>query len=179
MTHEARTYRSLPVPLPVIADATIFSEAPDANAGGYALMQLFDNGVLRENCLVSVDISGLEATAEPVLATLRLYHTEEEGSEATRTMMVARILNAWGEMNVTWQNAPNTTGPSSVSSVYEDNWFEADVTDYFEDWMNFGATNNGLYLDTPADHGSGRFYFASREYFVSEVHPHVVLDYAW
>jgi hypothetical protein len=161
------------------ADATVFENSPDANAGSAPLLQLFDNGIMKETCLVQFDLEGLEETAEPVLATMRLYHTVEPGSEANRTMLVALILEPWEEMQVTWANAPSNSGPAAVSSEYENGRFEADVTSYFSDWLVGGDTNNGLYLDTPMDHEAGRFYFASREYFEPDERPHVVLDYAW
>jgi hypothetical protein len=165
--------------LPVIADATVFSETPDANSGSSSLLQLFANGILTETCFVLIDTTGVEDTAEPILATLWLYHTEAMGTEADRTMMVARVLGPWSEGTITWQNAPSTSGASSVSSTYEDNWFAANVTSYFSEWLNGGASNYGLYLDTAVNHDAGRFYFASREYFDSDVHPYVLLDYAW
>jgi len=167
------------VTLSPVADANVFSQSPDANAGNSSFLRLFDNGAAKEAFFIRFDLEGIEETAEPVLATLRLYHTEDMGSEAGRTAMAARALSPWQELHITWLNAPSTTGASTAPSTYEDNWFEVVVTPYFTDWLVYGSTNNGLYVDTPSDHSTGRFYFASREYFVADVRPHVVLDYAW
>jgi len=162
-----------------VADATIYSGAPEANAGSFELLQLYAVVGLKESFLITFAVDGLEPTAEPVSAKLRLYHTEEEGIEATRAVMVALVLEPWQEAHVTYSNAPGTSGPSNVSSQYEDNWLEADVTPFLSSWIVGGTENNGLLVDTPNDSQSGRFNFASREWLDESVRPEIVLEYAW
>ena len=161
------------------ADASVYGRHPDTNSGNTTRLDLFNDGFVRERFYIRFSLDGIEETAEPSSALLRLYHREEEGDEASRTLLAGRVLSSWSESNVTWNNDPATTDPSSVQGVYEQRWYEAEVGSYFSDWLIHGAANEGLLVDTPEQHGAGRFIFASREYWEEDKWPHVVLHYAW
>lgn len=162
------------------ADASVYGGNPDTNNGNTSKLDLFNNGVAaHERFYIRFSLDGIEETAEPSSAILRLYHTEEEGDEASRTLLVARVRESWSESNVTWNNGPLTADPSSVQGVYEQRWYEADVESYFSEWLVYNHDNFGLLVDTPGDLASGRFIFASMEYGEEDKWPHVVLHYAW
>ena len=161
------------------ADASVYEEYPGTNSGNSSRLDLFDNGIVRERFYIRFSLDAIEETAEPSSATLRLYHTEEEGDEASRTLLVARVNQSWLESGVTWNNDPLTTDPSSVQGVYEERWYEAEVGSFFSKWLSYGEENHGLLVDTPEQHGAGRFIFASKEYWEEDKWPHVVLHYAW
>ncbi len=161
------------------ADASVYQSSPEDNSGNTTRLDLFDNGFIRERFYIRFSLDSIEETAEPSSALLRLYHTEEEGDEASRTLVVGRVLYPWSESNVTWNNGPQTTGESSVQGEYDLRWYEAEVGSYFSDWLSYGEANQGLLVDTPEQHGAGRFIFASKEYWEEDKRPHVVLHYAW
>lgn len=162
------------------ADASVHENSPDTNSGHLPILDLFNNGFFHERFYIRFSLEGIEETAEPSTATLRLYHTQEEGDEASRTLLVARVLEFWSEGNVTWNNDPQTTGASSVQGVYELRWYEAEVASYFSDWLVPPVSaNRGLLVDTPTQHEAGQFIFASRENGEEDKRPHVVLHYAW
>jgi len=161
------------------ADASVYGRHPDTNNGNTTRLDLFNDGFVRERFYIRFSLDGIEETAEPSSALLRLYHREEEGDEASRTLLAERVCSSWSESNVTWNNDPATTDPSSVQGVYEQRWYEAEVGSYFSDWLIHGEANEGLLVDTPEQHGAGRFIFASREYWEEDKWPHVVLHYAW
>ena len=161
------------------ADASVYENSPDTNSGGVPRLDLYNNGFLRERFYIRFPLDAIEETAEPSAATLRLYHTEEEGDEASRTLLVGLVLSSWSESGVTWNNDPQTTGESSVQGEYDLRWYDAEVGSYFSDWLTHGLANEGLLVDTPQQYNAGRFIFASREYWEEDKWPHVVLHYAW
>jgi hypothetical protein len=149
------------------------------NFGEVTELNLFNNEILHERFYVQLDLEGIEPTAEPSDATLRLYDVWEEGGEETRVILIAELLGGWQETSVTWANGPETTGASIAHSTYEDRWYEVDVTSYLRDWLADNMENFGFLVDTPVDHVVDRFISASREYEEGDKRPHVVLEYAW
>ena len=164
--------------LSVVADAGLRDQSPDANYGGATELELFNNGYVHSRFLVRPEL-GVEDTAEPVSATLRLYNAVEQGAGEARTILVGRVLLEWDEMDVTWNSPVQTTGASVAPGSYENRWYEITVTGYFADWMVGEEPNYGLLIDTAQDHEADRFTFASREYGEEDKRPHVVLEYAW
>ncbi len=167
------------ITLQCTADADIRETTPDVNFGAETALDLYRNAFNHYRFVVDF-LLDVEDTAQPMDATLRLYNTWETGDTASaRTILVARLLQSWEEMDVTWANMPSTTGASIAASTYDPRWYEVDVTSYFADWLNHAEPNNGLLIDTAEDHQADRFDFASREYAEADKRPHVVLEYAW
>lgn len=162
-----------------LADAKVMTSAPDTNYGDEPELNLFNNQAWHERFYMRFDYTGIEATAEPSAATLRLYNVWEESSEIHRDVLVAGVLEGWHELVVTWIFAPQTTGATIAHSTYEDRWYEVDVTTYFRDWLVHQVVDHGILVDTPVDYVAGRFIFGSREHDVEAERPHVVLEYAW
>ena len=161
------------------ADAEVIESSPDVNFGGYIELRLFNDEIRHERFFIRFPLDGLEETADPSAATLRLYNTGEETSSEHRTVLVGRPIEFWLESVVTWMNSPQSTGATIAASTYEDRWYEVSVGTYFSDWLVYGSDNLGLLVDTPIDHVADRFIFASREYGEADKWPHVILDYAW
>jgi hypothetical protein len=162
------------------ADATIHESLPGTNFGDNVRLDLYDNGFVgRKRFYIRFDLSGIEETAVPIEATLRLCHIETHAEEGLRTLLVARVLQPWTEGVITWSNVPATTGASGVQGEYEYPWYEAQVATFFSDWIAHGASNYGLLVDTPTNHEADAYVFASREHEDEDKRPHVVLDYAW
>jgi len=162
-----------------VADATVLENSPGANFGDEQDLYLYNNQATHERFYIFFDLGEIEPTAEPSVATLRLYDIWDLSGEDPREVLAAGLLWPWDELSVTWTNGPQTTGESSVNSTYVDRWYDVDLTDYFRDWLVDGIDNNGLLLDSPIDYTTPRFIFASREYVEEDKRPYVVLEYAW
>ncbi|MFH1866329.1 MAG: DNRLRE domain-containing protein, partial [Candidatus Eisenbacteria bacterium] len=162
-----------------VADATVLMSSPGMNFGEVVELNLFNNEFLHERFYIRFPLDGIEDTAEPTTAALRLYNTWDQSIEEHRVVLMAGLLGEWEEMSVTWANGPQTTEEAIAHSTYEDRWYEVDVTTYLRDWLVDNVDNFGLLVDTPVDHVAGRFIFASREYEEEDKRPYVVLEYAW
>ena len=110
-----------------VADAKIMNSAPDENYGDEPELNLFNNQIWHETFYMRFDLTGIEATAEPSTATLRLYNVWDESSEVHRDILVAAVLGEWDELGVTWALGPQTTGATIAQSTYEDRWYEIDI----------------------------------------------------
>ncbi len=161
-----------------MADAGVIEDSPNTNFGSNPELRLFDDEIHHERFFIRFPLDGLEDTAEPSTATLRLYNPWPETSGEHRTVLVGSPTESWLEHVVTWANSPHT-GASTAHSTYEDRWYEVSVGTYFSDWLAYGQENRGLLIDTPIDHVADRFVFASREHAEEDKRAHVVLDYAW
>ena len=162
-----------------IADAGVREGSPDENYGDDPELRLFYNEFYHERFYISFSLNGIEDTAEPSAATLRLYNTWEESGEEPRAILAASLIEPWYELVVTWAETLQTTGGTTAQSTYEDRWYEVDVGIYFSDWLTGGEENLGLLVDTLMDEVAGRFTFASREHEEEDKRAHVVLNYAW
>lgn len=161
-----------------MADAGVMEDDPNTNYGSNSELRLFNDEIRHERFFIRFPLDGLEETAEPSTATLRLYNTWPETNDEHRTILVGRPTEPWLENVVNWANAP-LTGAAIAHSTYEDRWYEVSVGTYFSDWLVHGRENFGLLVDTPVDHVADRFVFASREHAEADKRAHVVLDYAW
>ncbi|SHI57753.1 Por secretion system C-terminal sorting domain-containing protein [Tangfeifania diversioriginum] len=91
-------------------------------------------------------------------ATLKLYCTTiTENSNVA----ISRISEGWGECSVNWNNRPGSDSPVKLSKPQSTNqWWEIDVTDIVKEWVTFGESNNGFYLEKS---NSGIIMFNSSE----------------
>jgi hypothetical protein len=160
------------------ADAGVIKDDPGTNFGSSPELKLFNDEIHHERFFIRFPLDGLEETAEPSTATLRLYNTGVETNDEPRTILVGRVTELWLESVVTWTNSP-VTDASIAHSTYEDRWYEVSVGTYFSDWLVYDRDNFGLLVDTTVDHVADRFVFASREHAEEDKRAHVVLDYAW
>ncbi len=160
------------------ADAGVIKDDPGTNFGSNPELRLFNDQIRHERFFIRFPLDGLEETAEPSTATLRLYNTGVETNDEPRTILVGRVTAPWLEHVVTWANSPPTDA-SIAHSTYEDRWYEISVGTYFSDWLVYDRENFGLLVDTSVDHVADRFVFASREHVEEDKRAHVVLDYAW
>ena len=161
-----------------MADAGVMEQDPDTNYGSEPELRLFNDQIRQERFFIRFPLDGLEETAEPSTAILRLYNTWPETNDEHRATLVGRPTGSWHEHVVTWTNSPHT-GATIAHSTYEDRWYEVSVGTYFRDWLVYDRENFGLLVDTPIDHVADRLVFASREHAEEDKRPHVILDYAW
>ncbi len=161
------------------SDATVRFDIPGTNLGWTTTLDLFNNPSWHFRFLIHFDVSALPATAVAEACTLRLTNTWEGSGEETVPTVVARAATAWEELEVTWANAPQFTGPTYATASFEPPVYDIDVTGHVNDWLSGYASNYGLIVDTDEDPTATRFSFASREHEEEAWRPRLVLHYAW
>ena len=161
------------------ADAYVSLTQPSMNYGTQDNLNLFNNGVLHWRFYIAFPID-VEPTADVLTATVRPYNTDPEGATSEeRQILVARIAQNWAENTVTWSDSLGTSGSAIAEAAYDSLWYEVDVTDYVDDWVDGLYDNLGVEIDTSEDPTASQFIFASREYAEEDKRPVLLLDYAW
>jgi hypothetical protein len=175
--HDVELKKLATITLMGVADAGLNARNVGQNTGDEPELDLYHD-YAGHWAMVSAFWLDIEDSAEPVSAALKLYNVAVEGG-TTRSLQVARILDPWVEMDVTWQDSLGTTGPATATQSYESRWYTVDVTSYMRDWLVYGDTNYGLWIDSPLDNDASRLLIAAREYADDTKRPRIELEYAW
>ena len=102
------------------------------------------------------DLSALSSAATINSAKLGLYRYDAYFSGNPVILDAHQITSSWAE-NVTYSTRPsfNSTAESSVTvSGTADSWYEWDVTNLVQQWIDGSATNYGVAI---FDHGTGYY----------------------
>jgi len=162
-----------------LIDSYVSLTQPTMNYGGLENLNLFNNGSLHWKFYIYFPIS-VEPTADAISARVRLYNTASGAAQADeRPILVARISDAWAEYSVTWNDSLATAGAALATASYDSLWYEIDITDYIDDWVDGVYENLGVEVDTSEDPTASQFIFASREYAEEDKRPVLILEYAW
>lgn len=111
-------------------------------------------------------------------AQLRLYVTSMLAQVNACTF---RSAAPWDEATVCWNNRP--AEQRDIVAVKElpatkDVWYEVDVTQIVNSWLNVEIPNNGFYMDIPSDIMlAGGCQFASRENPDTTKWPRIYIEY--
>lgn len=164
-----------------VVDAGISESSPNTNRGGQAFFEVskFGDG---DHTHAVVRFDGLSNIAGPVVVTsarVRLYR--HDGSAGSRTVTMRRLLSAWGESEVTWNDrtsgVPWASG-GAIGNADRDNdsalatanvgasfsyvdFSSAAVAQYVEDVINGVSTDYGVHFER-TDTGGGLQYDAYR-----------------
>jgi hypothetical protein len=150
------------------ADACILSGYPTLNAGdtvdmwaGYDIA--YDAKIVRS--LVKFNLSTIPSGSTINSATFKARHSYISSGSGARDITVWRITGSWSEGSVTWNNKPGYGGSyDSVSIGHGDwGWYEWDVKDLVQEWVNGTYSNYGLMLRGPEYSGAGFRGFSTRE----------------
>lgn len=160
-----------------VADAGLNARNVGQNTGDEPELDLYQD-YAGHRAIAAAFWLDIEDTAEPVSADLKLYNLAVEGG-TTRPLQVARILDPWTEMTVTWQDSLGTTGPATATQTYASRWYTVDVTGYVRDWLVYEDPNHGLWIDSALDNDADRLLIAAREYADETKRPRIELVYAW
>lgn len=168
-------------------DAEVFSLEPTTN---------FNNDLIRANAwtfsgffgvqraFIDFDFSTIPADAKIESAYLSLYSPgnpnsqSQSGSNAT---YIKRVIENWGELNVTWNSQPAFTElnrvllPSS-SSDYQ-NYTDIDVTNLVEDMFADPDHSYGFMLQLQTENNPRRLAFASSDHVNVNLLPKLVITY--
>ena len=102
------------------------------------------------------DLSALSSAATINSAKLGLYRYDADPSGNTLTFDAYQITSSWAE-NLTYSGLPsfNSTAESSVTvSGTADVWYEWDITNLVQKWIDGSAANYGIVI---FDYGTGNF----------------------
>jgi hypothetical protein len=150
------------------ADACILSGYPTLNAGdtvdmwaGYDTAS--DARIVRS--LVKFNLSTIPSGSTINSATFKARHSYISSGSGARDITVWRITGSWSEGSVTWNNKPGYGGSYDSVSIGHGNWgwYEWDVKDLVQEWVNGTYSNYGLMLRGPEYSGAGFRGFSTRE----------------
>jgi hypothetical protein len=126
--------------------------------------------------LIQFDLSAIPVGATINSATLRLFHSINDGSGDAFELY--RNTSAWDETTTTYNTRPSADPAAVGSFVIGDNaigvYREADVTGVVSDWHSGTFPNFGLTLRQINETPVGWIYIDSKE---SGVDPELVVDY--
>ena len=164
------------------ADSYLKADKANDNYGGNSPLQLKDTNNKEKQVVLRFDLTTAPGTIDS--ATLRLYVTDNR-LDNTANVQAYALTEAWDEADVTWNyrtasdswtdgGGTYITPPVSTVALpktLENDWFEIDITNLVQDWIDGDITNHGLIL--LSDQGKD-VKFVSREN-ASSLHPKLIL----
>ncbi len=142
----AQTFTFVPV-----ADTYVDSSNPTINYGSST--QIRTDGSPTVNSYIRFSVSGLTGTVTSV--TLRIYPNSSLSS-SINAMAVSD--NTWGELSMTWNNAPPMGSKLTTSgTITAGTWIPLTVTGYIttDGTYSFGITDNSTTAESMASRESG------------------------
>lgn len=122
---------------PSSKDSYVDENNPDVNFGSGSYMYVRSLATAKnQRILVEFDISSIPVGSTIDVATLKLYarYSSAEG----RIYQTAKIIAAWEEMSVTWNNKPAVSGLKQTLMVAANNWFLVDVKTFVQELLASG-----------------------------------------
>jgi hypothetical protein len=157
-----------------VADAYIWAASPDYTGNSDTLYTGIVGGG-RKQTLIRFDLGFLPAGAVVDSATLEIYQTSGGSS---RTVNVHRILAAWSETSVTWNNFGGYAGtPVAWFGASSAGWKAVGVTALAQGWASGAYANYGLLLDDPTTGADEYETFKSSEYGTASYRPKLTVCY--
>ena len=180
---------NLPSTAECTADTHIIKIIPDTNDGAinYVNVQLITG--YERRVLFIFDLSEFESdwVADSVVCRLYCSATTNVGPVECYT-----VLKSWAELEATWNSrltgtawgAPGLQADVDYDSTELDSqnvdtayaWYEWDITDTFNAWVDGSLANNGLFFKTVAL--PCYVYFRSIQYAVTSNHPYLSITWA-
>ena len=154
-------------------DTFIDSNGVTLNYGSYGGIwtERWGGGHIINKGLIAFDLSFIPSCAVVESAMLTIHVVGWWGEPE---IAAYEILGPWGEMHVTWENAPeyNTEGVSLPAVVWGSNTW--DLTPIVRTWLDDPSGNHGIMV-FPSKSNCGAD-FASREYWDDTRHPCLALQ---
>lgn len=157
-----------------IADSVVLEGYPTANVGtagdmwvGYDDMLDPDGKIVRS--VVKFNLASVPAGAKVQGAKLRIYSVGYwDFPNVYDTIRAYQAVGDWNESTVNWNNKPNAgQGYGSVSIIANSNWtwYELDVKDLVQGWLNGSMANHGILLRGQEESGSNSSWrsFSTKE----------------
>lgn len=171
----ARSNTSFIQPGPSDVKDTWIWDIEDFSHGNSGELRANDTSSWDQSVLIEfTDLSALSSAATINSAKLGLYRYDAYSSNPL-TLDAHQITSSWAE-NVTYSTRPsfNSTVESSVTTT-TNGWYEWDVTNLVQQWIDGSATNYGV---TILNHGTGYYQrFASSDYATATQRPYLDVDF--
>ena len=169
----ARSNTSFIQPGPSDVKDTWIWDLEDFSHGDWGELRANDTSSWDQSILIEfTDLSALSSAATINSAKLGLYRYDAYSSNPL-TLDAHQITSSWAE-NVTYSTRPsfNSTVESSVTTT-TNGWYEWDVTNLVQQWIDGSATNYGV---TILNHGTGYYQrFASSDNATATSPPDILL----
>lgn len=155
---------------PSAKDASLESGYPTTNTGGNTNLWIgryfigfSGNSVYR--ALIQFDVSSIPAGSTVTNAVLRLYIGFTTNPGITAYITPYLVTGTWDENTVTWNTAPavDTSVFGTISAVTGTGWYEWNITNIVNGWVNGIYANNGVMLRTPETQNFETKNFYSKE----------------
>jgi hypothetical protein len=143
-----------------LKDAWIDRTNPENNLGGDSNLHVRPTGNSDHQILIKFDLDAIPESCNITAGTLKIHQKDKKD----QTIDVYRITQSWGEMSVTWNNAPmanSTVWANFSGNVNVPITRSIDITSLVQGWYEDNFPNHGLLLKSSS--GSGDIQFSSRE----------------
>lgn len=121
----------------------------DANLNSYDKLRVGvqSSTSIQYQAMVQFNLSSIDDYSTINSATLKLYSYSDQCYQAETTILAKRITGSWSASTVTYDMRPGTTTTHQASSTVSgyDVWYEWNVKDIVQDWVN-GTANYGFYM---------------------------------
>ncbi len=166
-----------------------YSNQNFGNSNDYSAIAWTNNGAISTGRgLIEFDLTGVPPSATLISAKLSLYHNPS-GSNGTNSSMsgsntgfLEKIVQAWDENTVTWDNQPSTstTGQISIqqSTAIDEDYLDIDITAMVIDMIDNPTQNFGFMFKLQTETAYRRLIFSSSDHSNSALHPKLVLTYS-
>jgi hypothetical protein len=125
--------------------------------------------------LVQFDLSSLNGK-DIKSATLQMYVTSANLSQATRLVDISQITSVWNEQTVTYNNKPTWNSSSASCAISGAGvWSSWDVTSSVQQATGTGVVSYAAGLDTMVDKSQEQILYSSRQ--VSAQAPRLIITY--
>jgi len=160
-------------------DVYVKEQFPNDNHNNYDFISVGNNDNHAnkwENGLIKFDVSAYSG-ATINSATVRLYVYGSVSGPILQWYGRTRIPEDWSEGTVTWNNRPDVTDYTAIAGPSAENaWWTFTVTDWVQGFVNGAYVNYGFQI-AKDNSDPGYFWMRSKEYWNSDYHPELVLDY--
>jgi len=171
-------------------DTWIDSNAPGANYDSGQLLLVRSR--LNTSSLLRFDLSALPAQIVLVEAYLQLRASEESSVLPMHVASYA-VKRPWLASEATWLNA--TAGqtweeagcrgptdraalPSDRENLHGAGWWQFNVTDIVQQWLEHNSENNGFLLESPDETSATTYKFISSNHVDTVSYPLLIVRYA-
>lgn len=171
-------------------DTYIDASAPNVNNEGGQLFLV--RGRTNTSGLIRFDIPALPRDVKVLKAYLQVY-ASEQSSPSHLQVASHRVLRPWKASEATWLNATASalweeagcTGatdravpPSDRGMLHGPGWFQFNVTEIVQQWLDSPGSNNGFLLEGYDERWSAAYRFISTDHPSSHRYPRLIVTYA-
>lgn len=140
------------------ADTYVDERRSNNKYGQQTTIRLKDRNLQNRAGLVKFDISDIPLGSQVTSAKLLLYVSSK--SSSNKSVSVYAAMGSWSE-STSWNNRPTvaSSAEDAVTIAQTRKYYELDITDLVQDWVDGVEANNGIYIIA----GGGDVSINSRE----------------